>query len=69
MRLKDLTFEKIETYDPFNSRAKGNGMLSEWVARTPWGEAVAFGYTKKECLEDARYFLIAENGRESWRIS
>lgn len=47
MKLSDLTFERIENYDPFNSRAKSNGMVSEWVARNDWGNAVAFGNTKK----------------------
>ena len=57
MKLKDLTFEKIEHYDPFNSRAKSNGMVSEWVARNGWGNAVAFGDTKAECLQDARRYV------------
>ena len=56
MNLKDLTFEQIESYDPYNNRAKSNGMVSEWVARNKWGNAVAFGYTKKECMEDARRY-------------
>ena len=33
MKMSDLTFERIENYDPFNSRSKLNGMVSEWVAR------------------------------------
>jgi len=33
MKLQDLTFERIEHYAPLNSRAKNNGMVSEWVAR------------------------------------
>lgn len=37
MKLSDLTFERIENYDPLNSRAKSNGMVSEWVARNDWG--------------------------------
>lgn len=57
MKLKDLTFEKIENYDPFNPRAKSNGMVSEWVARNSWGNAVAFGDTKAECLQDARRYV------------
>ena len=54
MKLQDLTFERIEHYDPFNLRAKKNGTVSEWVARNDWGNAVAFGNTKAECLQDAR---------------
>ena len=54
MKISDLKFEKIENYDPFNSRAKDNGMVSEWVARNAWGNAVAFGDTKAECVKDAR---------------
>lgn len=56
MKISELTFEKIENYDPFNKRAKGNGMVSEWVARNGWGNAVAFGYTKAECTADARRY-------------
>lgn len=52
MKLQDLTFERIEHYDPFNLRAKKNGTVSEWVARNDWGNAVAFGNTKAECLQD-----------------
>lgn len=52
--MKDLTFEKIENYDPLNPRSKANGMVTEWVGRNEWGNAVAFGNTKKECMEDAR---------------
>lgn len=61
MKLSDLTFERIENYDPFNSRAKSNGMVSERVARNDWGNAVAFGDTKKECLEDARRYVAIQN--------
>ena len=60
MKLSDLTFERIENYDPLNSRAKSNGMVSEWVARNDWGNAVAFD-TKKECLEDARRYIAIQN--------
>ena len=54
MRMKELTFEKICNYDPYNSRAKADGTVTEWVARNWWGNAVAFGRTKSECLADAR---------------
>lgn len=60
MKLQDLTFERIEHYDPLNSRAKKNGTVSEWVARNDWGNAVAFGNTKAECLQDARRFPNTE---------
>ena len=56
MKISDLTFEKIEKYDSFNSKAKPNGMVSEWVARNPYGNAVAFGKTKTECIKDARNY-------------
>ena len=56
MSIKDLTFEKIENYDPLNVRAKANGMVTEWVARNGWGNAVAFGNTKAQCVEDARAY-------------
>ena len=64
MNLKELTFEKIESYDPYNERAKPNGMVSEWVARNKWGNAIAFGSTKKECMEDARRYC---KSNENWR--
>ncbi len=56
MTIKDLSFEKIENYDPYNSRSKKNGMVTEWVARNSWGNAVAFGDTKSECVADARRY-------------
>ncbi len=54
MKMTELTFEKIQNYDPYNRRAKSNGMVTEWVARNEWGNAVAFGDTKAECMKDAR---------------
>ena len=33
MKISQLRFEKIENYDPFNKRAKGNGMVAKWAAR------------------------------------
>ena len=61
MKLADLIFERIEHYDPYNRRAKSNGMVSEWVARNQWGNAVAFGDTKKGCLQDARRYVAIQN--------
>ena len=63
MKMSDLMFEKIENYDPLHSRSKSNGMVTEWVARNGWGNAVAFGYTKKECVDDAKAYL-QRNSRE-----
>ena len=57
MKFSDLTFEKIQSYDPYNDRAKRNGMVSEWVARNGWGNSIAFGYTKAECEADARRYI------------
>ena len=61
MKLQDLTFERIEHYAPLNSRAKSNGMVSEWIARNSWGNAVAFGSTKAECLRYARKYVAVQN--------
>ena len=61
VKLKDLKFEQIENYDPLNSKSNSYGMVKEWVARNSWGNAVAFGNTKKECMEDARTFIEREN--------
>ena len=63
MKMSDLTFEKIQSYNPFGLRANGNGMETEWVARNEWGNAVAFGYTKKECIEDARRYVASQRSR------
>ena len=57
MKLSDLTFEKISSYDPFHERADNLGLLWEWVARNSYGNSVAFGYTKKECIADARRYV------------
>lgn len=51
-----LSIEKIENYDPYNSRAKSNGMVTEWVGRNEWGNAVVFGDTKAECMKKARKY-------------
>ncbi len=64
MKLSDLTIEKIENYDPYNSRAKSNGMFTEWVARNAWGNSVAFGDTKAECLADARRYVRMQKEKE-----
>ena len=32
MKISQLRFEIIENCDPFNKRAKGNGMVTEWAA-------------------------------------
>ena len=63
MKISQLRIEKIENYDPFNKRAKGNGMVTEWIARNKWGIAVVFGYTKAECMADARrYCKLKQEG-------
>ena len=57
MKISQLRIEKIENYDP------DNGMVTEWVARNKWGIAVAFGYTKAECIADARrYCKLKQDG-------
>ena len=56
MYINGLSIEKIENYDPFNSRAKSNGMVTEWVGRNEWGNAVVFGDTKAECIKEARRY-------------
>ena len=67
MKMSDLTFERIENYDPMNSRAKSNGMVTEWVARNMFGNAIAFGNTKAECQADAIRFLNMENAKKGGR--
>ena len=61
MKISQLSIEKIENYDPFNHRAKANGMVTEWVARNEWGNSVAFGNTKAECIADARRYCKQQN--------
>ena len=56
MKISDLEFKKISHYDPFHERAKANGMVYEWVAYNEWGNSIAFGNTKKECIEVARRY-------------
>lgn len=51
-----LKIEKIENYDPFNERAKDNGMVTEWVGRNSFGNAVVFGNTKQECIKEAKRY-------------
>lgn len=51
-----LSIEKIENYSPLNSRAKANGMVTEWVGRNEWGNAIVFGNTKAECMAEARKY-------------
>lgn len=50
VKLKDLRLEMISNFDIYNPRADKNGYVKEWVARNEWGNAVAFGNTKAECL-------------------
>ena len=61
MKMKDLTFEKIQNYDVYNSRADKLGFVTEWVARNKYGNSVAFGNTKAECIADARRYIQIEN--------
>lgn len=56
MKISDLEFKKISHYAPLSERAKSNGTVTEWVAYNEWGNSVAFGNTKKECMEDARRY-------------
>jgi len=63
MRMSDITFDKIEEHDLLNSRTKVSGMAPEWVCRNRWGNAIAFGRTRKECEDYARTVLRRINGR------
>ncbi len=56
MVVNGLSIERIENYDPYHERAKSNGMVVEWVGRNEWGNAVAFGDTKAECIRNARRY-------------
>lgn len=56
MKMSNLTFEQIQSYDPLHSKSNSLGMRREWVAKNQWGNAVAFGDTKKECIKDARRY-------------
>ena len=55
--ISNLEFSKIWSYDPFNSRAKKDGSVISWVARTPSGDTIAYGNTKKECIQEARWYI------------
>lgn len=60
MKLSDMKIEKITNYDPYNNRSKADGTVTEWIARNEYGNAVAFGYTKAECIEDAKRYIKYE---------
>ena len=60
MKLSDLSFEKVAHFDPYNSRSRSDGMVTEWVARNEWGNSVAFGDTKADCVKDARRYIRME---------
>lgn len=61
LRFKDMTFEKVENYDPENAAADKNGMASYWVAKTPDGEQVVTGENKKKCISAARAYVHEVN--------
>jgi hypothetical protein len=56
MTVNGLSIEKIENYDPYNSKSDKNGMVTEWVGRNDWGNAVVFGDTKAECIKEAKRY-------------
>lgn len=61
LRFKNMTFEKVENYDPENAAADKNGMVSYWVAKTPDGEQVVTGENKKKCISAARAYVHEVN--------
>lgn len=61
MKMSNLTFEQIQIYDPLHSKSNRLGIRKEWVARNQWGNAVAFGDTKAECIKDARRYCQKEH--------
>lgn len=65
MKLSDLTFTQTMSYDPFHSRSDRSGMRKEWIAKNQWGNAVAFGDTKAECVEDARRYCAMQKVDQS----
>lgn len=54
MNKEHVTLKKIHSYDPFHERADSLDLVWEWAAFDHYGNAVAFAYTKKECLKEAR---------------
>lgn len=61
LRFKDMTFEKVENYDPENAVANKNGMISYWAGKTPDGEQVVTGENKKKCIVAARAYVHEVN--------
>lgn len=61
LRFKDMTFEKVENYDPENTAADKNGIVSYWAAKTPDGEQVVTGENKKKCISAARAYVHEVN--------
>lgn len=61
LRFKDMTFEKVENYDPENAAVDKNGIVSYWVAKTPDGEQAVTGENKKKCIAAARAYVHEVN--------
>lgn len=59
--IKNLTFGKICSYSPLDERADSYGNVSEWAAKNRYGNSVAFGRTKAECVADARRYCRSQN--------
>lgn len=53
MLFKDLEFVKCVEYNPYSERANNLGMVYFWRAEYN-GRQIAYGDTKKECVDNAR---------------
>ena len=56
MRMKDVVYVKCQEYSPLSKRADASGMKTFWRADVGF-ETIAYGDTKKECMEEARRYV------------
>ena len=66
--IEEVYIDKAVSYSPFNERSNSLGMVTEWVARNGYGNAVCVEDTKKECIASAKrrgYKIVKSiDGRE-----
>ena len=46
--------KRMLSYDPYNRHARSNGTCSVWKAYRDGGELITYGYTRRECEQEAR---------------
>ena len=56
VKMKDVVYVKCQEFDPLSSRSDSQGMRTFWRADVG-SQSIAYGDTKKECIEDARAYM------------